>query len=242
MPPIRKGDGTGLAPKAFAEVRKGDGTVLYSASSGGVPDATDLQTRYDLSVEDGSMPISDQTGNGYDLGNGSYTGVGTTINGLQAGEYDGVDDSTWVTFSEVSQPTTIAMVVQLDATTSGSNLEWFDGDSGATHLIRSRTFNGEFNIYGGNTLNAGVSEDTNPHIFVCLFNGTSSVIRIDGTEAATGDAGSLGLDGVTLGSRGDQSLYAPIRIGEVLVYPQDKSSIFGDIESYLSDKWGVTLS
>lgn len=30
--PIRKGDGTGIAPKGLAEVRKGDGTVLWSAA------------------------------------------------------------------------------------------------------------------------------------------------------------------------------------------------------------------
>jgi len=35
MAPIRKGDGTGFTPKGFAGVRKGDGTILYSA----IPDS-----------------------------------------------------------------------------------------------------------------------------------------------------------------------------------------------------------
>lgn len=42
--PIRKGDGTALAPKGFQEVRKGDGTILYS----GGPTLID-------SIEDGDM-------------------------------------------------------------------------------------------------------------------------------------------------------------------------------------------
>lgn len=39
--PIRKGDGVSLAPKGFQEVRKGDGTVIYSA--GGVTVIDDFE-------------------------------------------------------------------------------------------------------------------------------------------------------------------------------------------------------
>jgi len=38
MLPIRRGDGTGLSAKGFSEVRKGDGTVLWSAGTQ-IPDS-----------------------------------------------------------------------------------------------------------------------------------------------------------------------------------------------------------
>jgi hypothetical protein len=44
-----------------------------------------LIARYDFRKEDGTTPVTDQTGNGNDLTNGSYTGVEATLGGEQAG-------------------------------------------------------------------------------------------------------------------------------------------------------------
>lgn len=60
--PIRKGDGTGLTPKGFAEVRKGDGTVIYSAGGGTLID----------DFEDNDLAE-------YDLQNETPTTQGTTV-------------------------------------------------------------------------------------------------------------------------------------------------------------------
>lgn len=215
-------------------------TGVVKLSEVAVPAAGDLEARYDFSVEDGSLPVTDQTGNGNDLG-GAYSGVSESINGVQAGDFDGVDDSVSVSFaSAVSQPTTIAAVVRVNNIT-GSSDDFFDGSQSLESLIRVEGSTGEWGVYSGNGVSSGVSADLNPHIFVVRFNGSSTEIRIDGTLVKTGSAGSSTLSGVTIGSRGGGSNYAESAIGEVLVYPEDKSGIYGDIESYLSDKWGVTI-
>lgn len=213
-----------------------DGDTFTLATT--IPDSEDLHAHYDFPQEDGAMPVTDQTGNGYDLTDGSYTGVGTSINGVQAGDYDGTDDATYTSFSEVSQPTTVSLVIQLESTPG----DFFDGFSGASELIRARDSTGNFGAFAGSNFDSTFSSDTNAHIITVLFNGASSVFRIDGQNVASGDSGTNGLDGVTLGSRGAGSQnHSDIRIGEVLVYSQDKSSIFGDIDSYLSDKWGIAV-
>lgn len=82
MPPIRKGDGTGLAPKGFAEVRKGDGTVLWSANT--APESGVARYEFEQDATD--------SWDGYDGTNqgGSYTTTAKV--GDYAIDLDGVDD------------------------------------------------------------------------------------------------------------------------------------------------------
>jgi len=238
-PPIREGSGDNIGSirlgdgTEIAEVRTGAGDVLFSETS--IPGSKDLQARYDFSASNGSTPVQDQTANGFDL-TGTFSGVTRSINGVQAGDFD--SDQLNVSFSTVSQPTTIAIVAQHD--TVGSSSAVFDADTGLNHLIRAEDDGPFFNMFAGNDLD-GSTADTNPHIFVALFNGSNSILRVDGTQVASGDAGTRALDGVTLGSRGNGGNPFDGKMGECLVYPQDKSGIFGDIESYLSGKWGITV-
>ena len=64
--PIRAGDGTEVTPRAIAEVRKGDGTVLYRAG----------EAEYEVTITDAyeslggfEVAITDQrfTGDGFDV-------------------------------------------------------------------------------------------------------------------------------------------------------------------------------
>jgi len=208
-----------------------------TVSSATVPDSGDLKARYDFSQESGSSPVTDQTGNGFGI-SGSYTGVSATINGVQAGDFDGTNDALDVQFSSnESQPITIAAVAECtvssgrnglsDGVANNFNLEWrFDTDN--------------YDAFAGAGLSGG-SPDQDPHIITILYDGANSVIRVDGTQIVSGDVGTNQLDGITLGSRLGSQAHFEGQIGEWFIYPQDKSAKFSDIEQYLSLKWGISI-
>jgi len=225
------------ADRPYLRVQTGNGVKAFDTSASGIPDSGDLHARYDFSEEDGSLPITDQTGNGYDLVSGTYSGVGASINGVQAGDFDGADDNVYTSFASESQPNHVFIVINSDAVTG--NTSPFDGDTAVSQLVFVTNVSGNWAMIAGSTLEDGTA-NTGPIIISALFNGSNSAIRVNGTES-TGDAGTTALDGVSLGARGDGSNNYDGAIGEVLVYPQDKSSVVGDIEKYLADKWGITL-
>ena len=204
-----------------------------------IPDSEDLQARYDWTQASVTSTVEDQTGNGHDL-TGSYTGPTATINGLQAGEFDGADDFVDVDWPNQSQPNHIFVVFQyLSDPNSTSGV--IGGANDGQHKIGNNN-NGDLDLYAGNA--NGVVDgdaDTNPHIASGLFDGGSSVLRIDGTQVATGDVGGQDMGGLTAGAQAGGNNYANVAIGEILPYQTDKSSNQSDIETYLANKWGITL-
>lgn len=215
MAPIRRGDGTAITPKGIAEVRKGDGTVLYSAA-GEIPDSENLQSYYDWREEDGSSPVTDQTKNGYDL-SGAYSGVGGDINGNQAGVFDGIDD--FLSNSDFpAQPTPNTVYVVFQHNTSGEFAGIVDNNDGtASHLIQNRS-NELIRGYNGSAIDIG-SPNTNPHYAGYVFDEANSVGSVDGTEA-TGDTGSRShAGGIAVGNQGAESGgYYHGEIGAILWY------------------------
>jgi len=204
---------------------------------GGVPAENDLHAWYDFTEEDGTAPVTDQTGNGYDIG-GSYTGVGESINGVQAGEFDGTDDQLSVTFADENQPTTIGLVFRLRS--SGGNAQTLiDGADKDEHAFRESGSN-NWAINAPNTLGDGGADVSN-HIAVILFDGANSGAWLDGTSIIGGDAGSDAMQGITLGTNGAGGNAADMAVGEALYYPSDKTGIRSDIETYLSDKWSIAV-
>jgi hypothetical protein len=129
------------------------------------------------------------------------------------------------------------MVLALDS--AAGNDSFFDADSSENQLLFV-SGSGDFSMFSnGNTLE-GSSVTVSPIIVSALFDGSNSVLRVNGT-AFSGSINSAALDGISLGARGDGSDAMDGRMGEVLAYPQDKSGIVADIESYLSNKWGIPI-
>lgn len=223
-------DGTSVS-----EVTVGGDTVFGNAA----PDSKDLHSHFDFRDASGTSSLTDQTGNGYDL-SGSYTGPNASINGVQAGEFDGTDDYLDGTWTSVSPPFTSFIVARLDDAGSDTEKAIFDGDGFNDHILASSTSD-TWRLFGGSVLDSNTGTDSNPHIFSVLFDGASSVLRVDGNQIASGDAGTPTFDGLTLGSKGGPDTFSNEAIGEMLNYPQDKSAIFSDVESYLSDNWNITI-
>jgi len=211
-----------------------------SVFSGGIPDSGDLHAQYDWSNNSTTTSsVPDLTGNGFDL-TGSFTNLTGSINGVQAGEFDGSSDEVSVNFSNQLQPNTIFCVVQF-ITVSSTNFEGVYGgrNTAGTNQFMSND-SGGYDVFAGTNLSSSTSADTSPHIFSVLFDGTSSIIRQDGTQVASGDAGTRVLDGFVVG-KNPFNEFANVYIGEILIYPQDKSSIFSDVEDFLSSKWGISV-
>jgi hypothetical protein len=154
--------------------------------------------------------------------------------------FDGVDDFLDVAFSTLSQPNHIFAVLQLP-NYSGGNERAIAGESGPELHNFDTGLNDNWTMFAGNGFDTGDSADTNPHIFGLLYNGSSSEFRKDGSAIATGYVGTRSLGGLTLGSSQDQSSYGEVDVGEILLYPQDKSGVQSDVESYLSSEWGITV-
>jgi len=210
-----------------------DGDVVFSAGPD-IPDAGDLRARYDFSLEDGTTPVTDQTGNGHNL-SGTYSGVSTkTINGVQAGYFDG-NDLLQTTWPNVSEPYHIFVVGRFIGVEQDI---MFDGASSDEHFLEEKIPNeGTWQISNGNRLQDGTA-DLNDHVFTFAADGSFDRLRVDGTQVISGNAGTSDSTGFTLGGRGDGTNRHELAIGEVLFYPQDKSSIELNVESYLTNKWG----
>jgi hypothetical protein len=222
------------------------GAARAARVSGGdaIPDSGDLHAQYDateLSLNDGDSVTTwaDETGNGYDLTAGTApTYEASSINSNPAVSFDGADDFLDVDFSALTQPNTIFAVIRTDSV--GENERIWDSSNGEN----------DHSFYGSGSaidyaINAGVNlrngpVDTNNHIFSVLYNGPSSLLRIDGSDAVSGDAGTSSLEGYRLAST-INGRYSAITVGEILVYPQDKSGIQSNVEQYLSSKWGVAV-
>lgn len=222
-----------------------DGSTVFNDSL--VPDAADLHSNHDvnaLSASDGDSitTLPDQTGNGFDLSaesTNSSTYDADLINGNP-----GLDmpsgSQLYETATDLAQPVTIFFVGAVNST-GGSRDQVIAGGAGdalGTGQLTEKV--GDFKLLAGNFPSATTS-DTNLHIFSMLFNGSNSVLRIDGTEFSPLDAGTNNIFQLGLNGEASESRSPGIKAGQMLTYPQDKSGIFGTVESYLSDKWAISV-
>jgi hypothetical protein len=215
-----------------------------------VPEPSDLIARYDFSQEDGSLPVIDRTGNGNDLNTGNFSGVSSQINGRQSGLFDGVDDFLTTQFNNIqTQPNHIFISFELIDPDPGSLNNIFDGFSEdvQTLFLDGSFFDNQYNMFAGSSIARPASVTPDPGDIIiasCLFNQSNSILRLNKKQRDSGDVSGRDLDGITLGTIGQQNLsrFTNLKIGEVLIYPEDKAGIVSDVESYLSSRWGATTA
>jgi len=222
-----------------------DGQTVFSAGPV-IPDEGDLHARYDWTQASGTSSVSDLSGNGFDL-TGSYSGPNASINGNQAGDFDGIDDELNVSFAAENTPVSIFLAVRWDVVQTGlGNTEYiYDSADSSFEIFLNNNGNGDWQFGGSSFFNDGAA-DTNPAIVSAIYrsSGNTSELFINGSSSAdaSGDIGSNSLQGFNLGDDGSSTgRYGEFSIGEILIYPQDKSSIRSDVENYLSTKWGITI-
>jgi len=236
----------------------------------GIPDSGNLQARYDFSEEDGSLPITDQTGNGFDLTQGAYSGVGVTINGVQAGDFDGVDDvvtaataSDW-RFLHNDSPFSIYIALSSDAIGDEQNNVLGTATRSSAQVgyafrrenrdVASATNRLTANLGNGSTTFLEILEDgeftDGNQIFSLRHDSAASPVHdayrngtLSGSSNNTGtyDTGDPEHP-LRLGDLGGAGAYFDGAVGEILIYTtRHNDTTRGEVESYLSDKWGITV-
>ena len=209
-----------------------------------IPDSGDLHINYDateLSQSDGDSGFTWTAEVGPDL---TATGGATYKTGVKNGNavvrYDGTGDGHSGTLpSSQPQPNHLFIVFSLsDGATSGFEAILSTDDSNDRQDLGNNA--GSSWEQNANTALRGGTIDTNWHIAALLFDGANSVLRIDGSQVESGDAGTGSHTSVSVGWLAwNSGNYAPVDVGEILGYPQDKSSKVTEIEAYLNDKWAV---
>jgi hypothetical protein len=204
-------------------------------------DASDTST---INHVTGSVTsLGDKSGNGYDLDQSTSTNQpvtnSATINGLNVIDFGSNDFLQTAAFtSAITQPITHFVVVKRD-----SDWGWvFDGLAvNETDLWMSSQ--GAWNI--GASSNIGVLGylDTEVHIMRAEFDGVNSALYMDGFPILTGNTGSGGMTGLTVGSfYAGTSAYFNMKYCEHFIV---EGTLTGEeifnAESYLADKWGIQI-
>lgn len=217
---------------------------VLTLSEIGFPTAN-LHAHYDWSNENTTTTtVPDLTGNGYDL-SGQITSLNASINGVQAGEFDGVDDRVGISatsWDTITQPNTIYVVFEWNGNfgiDSGSRQIVSQNASGnERHQIDADTNSDAWQTYAGTFLNGSSNASTT--LITALFNGSSSLLREDTSQTGSGDAGTESMEDMEVGSVRDEMGHITASIGEILVYDAGHdSTTISEVESYLNDKWSL---
>jgi hypothetical protein len=167
------------------------------------------------------------------------SGTVVTQGGLPVIKHPGGSDYGLYSASVViSQPFTVIAVVSRP--NSATNTRIFESLSDRVTRINVG-FGGQVSMYAGSGTLVSTENAPNDDLYIvsALFNGASSWIRVNGVQTSSGtNPGASGLDGLHLSTDGSEWLGNQAAFG---VYPSDKISIIGDMESYLATLWGITL-
>jgi len=188
----------------------------------------------------------DLSGNGYDVVQATAAKQprsGTrTINGLNVLDFDGADQLLVDSGVTLTQPNTLIAVMKFD--TVGIFDYPLDGANGTDrHILGALSPATNWAMYTNTGLIGSVAiSTTTQQLLVGVFNTTSSVLRVDGVQAASGNAGSTDYRPISVGSGASGSSAFDGIIAEIIVI--DGLLTADQItatESYLAQKWGITL-
>jgi hypothetical protein len=176
--------------------------------------------------------LNDKSTNGRHLTQGTagarptYTSAG--INGLNCLTWDGGD--TLTASGSLSQPCTVALIVQLASTSSQQVI--FGASAFYTQSAAWSWFSG--------SLGAGPAQDTSLHMIVAVLNSTSSTVRLDGASTATSVGAAAFASGSWEFSRAASPILSGGKTGELIIVPSVVSGTnLTNLESYLRTKWGT---
>lgn len=211
-----------------------DATLLYTDSG--------LTT---LVTADGDVlgGVRDKSGNAHNLTQGTTSKKPiykvNIYNGLSTGRWDGTDDTMATSaFTELPQPNTIWIVIKSGV--GNAFQSWCDGILiNKRHVAGHPLTSGNAGLFAGTGFGAA-DTDTAINVWCGIFNTASSTLYKNGVSFATGNAGSHGLTGVTLGNSYDGSLATAKDICEyVLKTGVASAGELSAMQAYLKAKWGT---
>lgn len=186
----------------------------------------------------------DQSGNGFNAVQATAakqpTYRASVVNGHPTIRFDGTDDLMTTTFSStLAQPNTVFFVAKINV--SGDKA-FMDGLSDTTRAM-VREFSGAWHYYaGGAATVSGGTPDTAWHIFGMTWDGASSSLDVDGVTVASGDSGTQGLGGLTIGALYAGSIPFNGDFAEIAVYSDSKTSEEKtNWYNYASSRYNITI-
>ena len=128
-----------------------------------------------------------------------------------------------------------------------SMLVWFSGAAATGYVCDSQSnarglliITTTPNIYAGTALAAGSAVNTLQHFVAGLFNGASSIIRLDATETSGAAGVNVATTGITIGAAGGATTYFDGKICEIAYYTGDIGITHrNSAQSYGTAKWGT---
>lgn len=218
---------------------------------GGSPSGTPAMW-YDASqitgLSDGETvsPWPDESGNGHELlrtpTDDRPTYQTNEQNGLAIVRFDGVDDDLNTGAGDTfafTQPTTIFMALLIPNQT-GSGFITGGGTDTERQQVYHANLDPTIQMHAGTAIFTTTDVTGNFEILVVRFDGASSWIRLNGSQDNVSDPGSQPLgDPFYVGRHygGTKGLAADI--GEIIFY--DGAEDPAANESYLADKWGISI-
>jgi hypothetical protein len=204
----------------------------------------------------------DQSGNGRDATQSTAGNQPTIMNpNFEFGTIDAVSSSekaiVFLTanarlinnFSTIAQPISVFSYARKDNVTTAAAGTIYDSYNNTQSILyytgTSETTNNRWTLAAGTGLQGTIAGTTNPSIFSTLHNSTSSSIHINGQSYVSGNAGTNGLNGLSIGNlRGNPS---PIvtgyvfggRIAEMIIYGSNQSSNRTGIENNINDYYNI---
>jgi hypothetical protein len=187
----------------------------------------------------------DQSGQGNDVLQATSTMRPTLRLAVQNGQpvvrFDGVDDFLQKAALALAQPLTVFAVAKVGAPGAAPQ-NIMDGVGGSNRDLFGKENTSEvWRMYaGGSILDSAAASDTSWHTFACLFSGTGSLLRVDGSQKISGSAGTQSLTGLNLGcsSATNQQLLNG-DIAEFLLYTADLTASFALLEAYLKGRYAT---
>lgn len=156
--------------------------------------------------------------------------IGATPTGRPSASFDSSGEAIQTdTFDEITGPYTVLLAAKL---TGGT---YMCSGSGAHDGGVFGTNGGKFAAYAGSFL-LGPDTDTDWHLFSAIFDGADSSFRIDGTEVASGNAGSSTIDQVVLGGYTGNVAAAECEIAGYLLIDGSPDNL-AEIEAWALDRW-----
>jgi hypothetical protein len=152
-------------------------------------------------------------------------------------------------FSTISQPISVFSVARKDNATTAAAGTIYDSYNNTQSILyytgTTEATNNRWALAAGTGLQGTTAGNTNPSIFSTLHNGSSSSIHINGQSYASGNAGTNGLNGLSIGNlRGNPSPIAAGyvlngRIAEMIIYGSNQSSNRTGIETNINSYYGI---
>lgn len=167
---------------------------------------------------------------------GSFSSLSNTINGVQSGTFNQGDSLSSGFTTTIDQPYILFYVGEF---VNNGNQQTID-DTGDNSLIsrRGQDSGYPYQMNHGNNIDGG-SGTEDPEIVRNVIDSGNSGVWKNGIEQVTGNAGSNSLTDIIISRDGNFEG----EFGEILIYNPDASGYdTPSVESYLSSKWGITVS